>query len=50
MQDIEKMLDGKIRDVLVRDIQKAGYKHVALDLAGYSDPNAVAMASQKFQR
>ncbi|PCJ53747.1 MAG: TIGR00268 family protein [Candidatus Hydrogenedentota bacterium] len=50
MQDIEKMLDGKIRDVLVRDIQKAGYKHVALDLSGYSDPNAVAMASQKFQR
>lgn len=38
-RDIEKMLDPEIRNVIVRDIKAAGYEHVVLDLAGYSDPN-----------
>jgi len=48
MKDADKMLDEKVRTVIVRDIQKAGYKHVALDLSGYVDPNAAGMASQKY--
>ena len=48
MKDADKMLDEKVRTVIVRDIQKAGYKHVALDLVGYTDPNAAGMASQKY--
>ncbi|MFP6598782.1 MAG: ATP-dependent sacrificial sulfur transferase LarE [Candidatus Hydrogenedentota bacterium] len=38
-RDIGKMLDSEIRDKVVRDITAAGYEHVVLDLAGYTDPN-----------
>lgn len=43
MQDIEKFLDPEIRDRIVRTITEAGYKHVALDLAGYKDPVQMTM-------
>lgn len=39
MADVERFLDPEIRDRLVREITEAGYSHVALDLAGYKDPN-----------
>lgn len=38
-RDIQKMMDPEIRNVVVRDIKAAGYEHVVLDLAGYTDPN-----------
>lgn len=37
MKDIEKFLDPAIREQIVQEITQAGYKHVALDLAGYTD-------------
>lgn len=38
MADIEKFLDPVTRTKILNDITAAGYKHVALDLAGYKDP------------
>lgn len=39
MSDVKRFLDPDIRERIVREITDAGYKHVALDLAGYKDPN-----------
>ena len=43
MQDIQKFLDPDIRNTIVSRITEAGYKHVALDLAGYRDANQAMM-------
>lgn len=41
LNDIEKFLDPAIREQVVQGITAAGYKHVALDLAGYQTPGMV---------
>jgi len=35
LKDLDKMLSDDVRNTLVRELKKAGYRHVTLDLAGY---------------
>lgn len=35
LEDLHKILSDEVRTTLVRELKKAGYRHVTLDLAGY---------------
>lgn len=41
--DLDKFLDPAIRNDIVQSIRDAGYAHVTLDLAGYTNPAMVMM-------
>ncbi len=43
--DFDKLLDPDIRDQIVREVTAAGYKHVALDLAGYRTGSSASVPS-----
>ena len=47
LTDIEKFLDPVVREQVVQGITAAGYKHVALDLAGYTTPGMVMVDEAK---
>lgn len=42
-EDFGRFADPEIRDRVLKGVKDAGYTHVALDLAGYRDPNNVLL-------